>query len=339
MDDPLRELANRERLAFVGVAKNCGKTTTLNGLLRRRESAPPALLSLGIDGEEEDVLLGTTKPPILVQPGQWIVTARRYVEDATARLSIVASLGLETPLGEVYLCQVRTAGALVLAGLRQRQEVLRALDLLRAHQVSSSWLDGAYGRISGAHPDLQNAVVLSTGAIAGPGLEATLAATTHLLDRLTTPGTTGATEVELICAAIKENRVLYKTASPDHQSLRRRSALLGLKELHHPDSPALTALAIPGLISDRVAEELLAITVPENCPLLIPDGTVLHLSPRHLRRLRERFTLQALHPIEVAAISYNPTILGTPALAPQALKEALCDVAPPGCYVFDPLKS
>ena len=65
------------RLALVGVAKNCGKTTTLNYLLGSGvcSGRVVGLVSIGIDGESADLLIGTKKPPIHVAAGQWVLPA------------------------------------------------------------------------------------------------------------------------------------------------------------------------------------------------------------------------------------------------------------------------
>src|SRR5690554_2852378 len=77
------------RLAVVGVAKNCGKTTTLNALIEKHRDRPVGLVSVGIDGEQSDVLLGTEKPAIVVEEGHWVVSAEQALSRSTAPLEYV----------------------------------------------------------------------------------------------------------------------------------------------------------------------------------------------------------------------------------------------------------
>ncbi len=327
------EISSRSRLAVVGVAKNCGKTTTLNYLLRKRVGPPPALISIGVDGESEDILLGTSKPPIEVQPGQWVVTAQQAAERSTARLEYIQPLGIETPLGEVLACRVVDRGTVMLAGLRHRREVLRALEILEESGCEDIWIDGAYGRVAGAHPSVTDAVVISTGAIAAAGVDGVVERTRDLISRLVLPPVEDKAQRSVLEYAIAEDRAFLLDEEKGAVALPARSALIGLSRARKSWTPTIKAVAVPGLVSDRVAEELLA--ARSEGVLLIPDGTVLHLDRRLWRRLRQEWTVRALHPIEVAGISYNPTSITSSAVKDEVLAGALRE-AWPGLSVFNP---
>ena len=335
MKAELQSLADRDRLALVGVAKNCGKTTTLNGLLRWRQKPPPALISIGVDGEQEDVLLGTAKPAIGVQAGQWIITARKAAEQASASLQYVRSVGIDTPLGEVLACQVREPGNVILAGVKHRREILRALEVLGEEGVEAVWIDGAYGRISGAHPEVCEAVVISTGAIVGATLEEMIGKTEALLTRLEVPAIEERQHREVMERALSEERVYFFDRIMGAVPLPLKSAMLGLSRARDQWRGEVEAVAIPGLVSDRVAEELLGLD-PRGRVLLIADGTVLHLSGRIWRRLRKHWRVEALRPIEVAGISYNPTALSGDRFEAEAIESGLRKSYPEG-VLFNPL--
>ena len=53
-------------VCLAGMCKNAGKTTALNVLIRgaRERGVTLALTSIGRDGEREDLVTGTNKPPI-----------------------------------------------------------------------------------------------------------------------------------------------------------------------------------------------------------------------------------------------------------------------------------
>lgn len=320
----------------MGVAKNCGKTTTLTALLRRRDEALPGLLSIGVDGEEEDVLLGTNKPPIRVNEGQWVVTARQCAEQALARLEYVMPVGIDTPLGEVYVCEVKSEGGVVLAGLRQRGEVEKAMGCMRAAGVEAVWLDGAYGRVSGAHPALGMEVVLCTGAIAGATLAKALQATGHLYERFVLSAV-GSEEARGLVERAEADRRVYVRHAGEVKGLASRSALLGLKEVEELGTSQLESVAIPGLISDRVAEELLSLAGSVRRELLVPDGTVFHLKERLFRRLRRRWDIQVLRPIQVVGVSVNPTRNGGEQVPAEEFRAGVRDLVGDEVVVFDPL--
>lgn len=344
--------SNLRRIAFVGVAKNCGKTTTFNHVLRR---LPPAervgLMSIGIDGEAHDVLLGTPKPHIVVEPGAYVATAQRAVEGCTARLEYVHSLGIETPLGEVFVGRVTSPGNVVLAGLRHRDDYLRALAAFEAEGLDRVLIDGAYGRTIAAHADLSDAVVVSTGAVVAAGtsdvsgdgaIETIVARTSELLERLTMPVVEDEAHRALLTRALETRATLLGYDDGRTGQLPAASALVGLASAGGLWTPDVDAIAIPGLVSDRVAELLLAtpprITSSGVRPrtLLVPDGTAFHLEPRLWRRLCAGWDVRVLRSAVVVGISINPTSVQGHRVDEQRLREAL-EARWEGVAVFNPL--
>lgn len=331
--DKLHQIASHNRLAIVGVAKNCGKTTTLNALLKMRRGPMPGLLSIGIDGEAEDVLFGTSKPSINVVSGQWLVTAQLAAQRSTARLEYIRSLNAVTPLGELFICRARTAGEVLLAGLRHRQEVIEAIQALNEEGCQAVWIDGAYGRVAGAHPSVTQAVVVSTGAIVAPSVEAVVEHTEDLISRLILTEAKEELHQEALLMSKEQGRCVLIDSKRGAIALPTRSALLGLSKLRQQWSKSAKGLAIPGLISDRVAQELLALG--SGYTLLIPDGTVLHLDRRLWRRLQKSWNVRVQKTIPVVAMSFNPSSISGPGLDNKQLGQALMQRWP-ALTVFNP---
>ncbi|TVQ19713.1 MAG: hypothetical protein EA382_16050, partial [Spirochaetaceae bacterium] len=75
----LDAIAEHRRIAVVGLAKNAGKTTTLNALTAQASGAGMrvAICSIGRDGEREDILTRLPKPAITVPSGSYCVTTDR----------------------------------------------------------------------------------------------------------------------------------------------------------------------------------------------------------------------------------------------------------------------
>lgn len=322
--DGIDEIAGRERLAIVGVAKNCGKTTTLNFLLHRRRELglePPALVSVGIDGESKDLLLGTEKPSIHVRRRQWIATAEGVIERGTAAVEYVAATGFSTPLGEVLICRVRDEGTILLAGLGHRRQVVTVTEKMVRLGAQAVWIDGAYGRVIGAHPDLSDAVIISTGAVIGSDVEMVAEKTRDLVSRLALPEVTRSGDRIAIEGAIEKGRPFIVDGEQGVQPLETTSALLDLEPLLERQNAALEAVAISGLVSDRVLESL--ISLGRGFRLLVPDGTVIHADEDLWRRFCESWKVLALRPGRVVGISYNPTSVTGRRLDGQLLKAAI----------------
>lgn len=332
----IAEIAASSRLAIVGVAKNCGKTTTLNYLMGRRTGDLPGLVSIGVDGEREDVLLGTFKPPIAVKGGQWVATAEKAAQRSSAHLEYVRNLGIETPMGDVIACRVLEDGNVMLAGLRHRREVQKAVDALIELGANAVWIDGAYGRVAGAHPAVSGTAIVSTGAVVGATVDDVVKGTEDLVSRLMLPEIKDGEFLELARRAQRDNRVYLFDENEGGIALADRSALIGLGRARKMWTPSVRAIAIPGLVSDGVARELLAVAGDRT--LLLPDATVLHMEGRRWRRLSKTWRIEVADPVSVVGISYNPSSPAEKNLSAVDLERAL-STRWPELVIFDPYDS
>lgn len=333
-------LAHR-RVALVGVAKNCGKTTTLNFLLSHLpKETVTGLLSIGIDGESHDVLLGTAKPKISVAAGQWVVTARHALKESTARVEYVESLGIETPLGQVFLGRVEEEGHIILAGLRHRQDLELALARMEAQGVEFILIDGAYGRVMGAHSEVAQGVIFSTGAVVGSSPAKILERTVALVSRWEIPVVEHPRHRALIEQAIEEDRALLgHREGPDSPAaplaLPAASALVGLSRARDLWKETTDALAVPGLVSDSIVEELLTLGLNRRT-LLIPCPTSIHVAEGLWRRFTKRWDVRVLRSCVIHAISINPTSVQGHGVDGEVLCGMLAERWP-GLPIFDPM--
>lgn len=308
----LDSLLDAQRIAVIGVAKNCGKTTTLNFLMElyalQVSAEPLAVCSVGIDGESADLLIGTPKPPVRVVSGIWCVSVESAFDQSDARVEFVEDLGIETPLGRLVIARVLQGGDVILAGVRHRADLHTIRDRLAAHGVQRVVVDGAYGRIAAAHADVVDAVIISTGAIVHRRPDQVIARTRELVERLTLPEVESEWQTELLEASLRDDRALLGGPKIAPIELEALSALVALPKSRHLWTRDVEAIAIPGLVSDRVLESL--IKVGSGRTLLIPDGTSLQTDAARLSRFRKSWRLRVGHSQRVLGISVNPTSIG-----------------------------
>jgi uncharacterized NAD-dependent epimerase/dehydratase family protein len=76
-------------LGIAGTAKNTGKTTTLQAVVRaiRRSGTGVYLTSIGYDGEEVDTVTGLPKPKVVVEEGDMVATALSFLRSSPANKS------------------------------------------------------------------------------------------------------------------------------------------------------------------------------------------------------------------------------------------------------------
>lgn len=326
------------RVSFIGVAKNCGKTTALIASLALAHEAGlnPGLVSIGVDGEPHDLLIGTPKPTIAARPGQWLVSAADALTQSTARVEFVRPLGWSGPMGEVVLARVLSPGDVMLAGIRHMRDLALAEAALASVGAAPVFIDGAYGRVASAFTD--GAILVATGAIVSPSPAELLQITSDLIDRLTLAPIPDA-YVEAAHTALATDHTHLIRADHTTRATKNASALLALSRERHIWDEDIAALVIPGLVSDRVLEELLAAPRRADAAprtLILSSGAALQGAPRLWRRLlRGGWRITAQTRSELVAIAVNPTSITGQRIDPDALIPPL-RARYPGVAVFDP---
>lgn len=150
-------------LGIAGTAKNTGKTTTLNAVLREaeRNGVRTAITSIGYDGEEFDHLTGLPKPRVTVTEGMLVATAVKTLRGATAGIEQVGGTGVATALGEVVLVRVTRPGLIPLAGPPTGVGVTTVARAIEQAGTDLCMVDGAFGRM--APFAVLDGVILATG--------------------------------------------------------------------------------------------------------------------------------------------------------------------------------
>jgi hypothetical protein len=331
------DLLQTDRVAVIGVAKNSGKTTTLNTLIGTRVSrtSPFGLVSIGIDGESVDALLGIEKPTLWLPEGTLIASAHRALEASKARFEYLEALGFSTPLGETVVARVRQSGDVLLAGMRHRGDVRHACDRLEDWGAGRVFIDGAYDRMSAASGEVAGGVILSTGAILGARVETIVKKTRPWLERIQLSAADG--EAMSLIEQALETEAVWARWSDDEVTRSPGSALRGLDELPRSEGH-LEALAIPGLVSDSVVESLLTLQAEctvERPTLTLRDPTVFRLDPETWHRLKSVWDLRVASGTRLLGVAVNPTGVRGERVSRRALIDGLSDHCK--CPVFDPL--
>jgi hypothetical protein len=166
------------RIAFLGLAKNAGKTTALTAVLAElhRAGVPAGATSAGRDGEEFDAITGEPKPRFRVFPGQLIASASTTFDAASFPLSELATLPFATRFGPVQLRRADGEGELEVIGPSTASQMALTAAALEAAGAELVLLDGAVGRRAFAAGRVSDGIVLSVGMSAGDSLPAVLAA-------------------------------------------------------------------------------------------------------------------------------------------------------------------
>lgn len=157
-------IQNINSLAVVGLAKNVGKTVTLNWLIDNLyRSRCLAVTSIGLDGEGLDQVTKTEKPEITLHEGMLFTTAEGQYRGRQL-CSEILGIGEMTACGRLVTAKVREKGKVIITGPATTAGISRLLDEYKTRKVDLALVDGALSRLSLASPAITDGLVLATGA-------------------------------------------------------------------------------------------------------------------------------------------------------------------------------
>ncbi len=136
---------------IIGSEKNAGKTTFLNYALAemRKNGISPAFLTIGVDGEKQDLIFGNPKPQIYSEAGDYLVTTAAMSEKSDALFEIHAVFPVQTVLGRLVLVKTQRGGYIELVGPEANAQLAAIIDFLRSEkQITTIVVDGAVNRIT-----------------------------------------------------------------------------------------------------------------------------------------------------------------------------------------------
>lgn len=160
-------LKNYKTISIVGMAKNAGKTVTLNALLDEiyENGNKVGLTSIGRDGESKDIVTTTVKPMIYAYENTLIATSENLFELSEAKLEILEVTDFTTSMGRIVIGKVIHPGYVQIAGPCNNTEINLVNKKMMAYGAEYIIVDGAIDRKSTASPAITDATILSTGAV------------------------------------------------------------------------------------------------------------------------------------------------------------------------------
>lgn len=290
-------------ISVIGLAKNVGKTTTLNFLMecaRRDGSMRLGITSSGWDGEAYDSITGQPKPRIVTPLGTLIATTENCLAASTLNYRTVKKTGMSTSLGEVFIIECTGEGRVEVAGPTTISELCEVRDMMSSVGAELILFDGALNRKASASPNVCQAMIVATGMNAGYNLEEVNRATAFWLEIFSLPAWEG-------------NRPLY-SAGEDRKALfldrngNMCSTCAAADIMEGRGIPEFSDgyVVLTGAFTDIICEVLLK--AKGSFDIVIEDATRVFISPHSLRRLKKRGSriIQISH-TDVIGVTTNPT--------------------------------
>jgi len=291
-------------LCIAGNAKNAGKTTVLNELVKAHPDWVLGLSSIGLDGEEEDIVSFLPKPRVHLPPGSLAGIAEDCLRQTEAELEVLARSGVMTAMGEVLITRTIRPGNCLLGGPSTVQGMDRVLALLFGHGAQKLLIDGAFSRQS--HAAVGEGLVYVVGAHQSPVMEQVVGSAALALRKLSLPGVP-----EHLNFLMDERRVgwldgdlVFHPFYPDGES---GFCPEWLEQL--PKDAAW--LYMPGAVGEDMLAALVSRRRSLHCGFIVHSPLSLVMGDTALRKLflLDR-PLRALKPVKVAFVAINPVSPG-----------------------------
>jgi len=288
-------LAPYRTISIIGMAKNAGKTTTLNHLITNfhQENTSLALTSVGRDGERTDIVTKTAKPEIFVFQGTFIATAEGLLSLCDITKEIVMLTNINTPMGRVVVVRALSDGFVQLGGPSITTQIADLLEHLPTDKVI---VDGAISRKTLASPSVTEATILCTGAGLSRNMNTVIEETRHAVEMLTIP-------------KLEDPRILAELEQvTDEKTAIQRGYLY-----------------LPGAVSDTFVRNFIMSNANlKGLYLIAEDPSKLFIKPDTYQKLLLReVVLTVRTPIHLVGLTVNPVSPYSVGFDPRAFLEQM----------------
>src|SRR6056297_2059782 len=313
MDSKSSELIinkNIKTVSIIGLAKNTGKTVTLNQLIEELylKGYKLGLLSYGRDGESIDLITGQAKPPVKVYPGSFFITAERALNGAEIKYKKIKSTDISSTMGNVNLYQSLSEGVLQLVGINRLSQLIYVRDLL-LNKVDYLLIDGALDRRSSALPKISGAVVLSTGAVIGKDLNDVVDKTKYEVAKLKLPTLTNTDDLVTLQRFDQNKESVLWTDEDEIISFKTPTSLLLLNEIEDylkESERGVKYIFINGAFTNTISRRIINLN-KDDITVIIPDSTKMFLDKIEYNKLvKNNIKLKVLYPLNLIALTINP---------------------------------
>jgi hypothetical protein len=329
----LELIAPARRLAFVGLAKNTGKTETLTCALRELQQSGRCVgvTSVGRDGEERDVIdIRIEKPRIELPAGSLVATTEALLRAGAVAHEPLVHTGVRTPLGRVVVARLLARGTVEVAGPSAAQDVRAVADAMLAHGAERVLIDGAVDRRAASSPAVSDGLVMSTGAALHEVIEQVVLRTRDAVDLVRLPEM-GDPRIRAIAASQRASVLVGEDDSepvalhPQFVLTSTADDIAGLLRAH----PDARHLVVRGALCEPFLEELLRAARGRELQLTVADATKVFLAHRGCDFYRRQgLSLHVLAPIELLALTVNPVAPQSHSFDSQRLRALLEDAIP-----------
>lgn len=300
-----------ETISIVGMAKNAGKTVTLNTILDEacEEGINVGLTSIGRDGEKQDIVTYTEKPMIYAYEGTIIATSEILFELSEAMMEILEITDFFTPMGKIVIARVITAGYVQIAGPCSNSEIMSTSKLMKTFGAELIIVDGAIDRKSTASPTITDATILSTGAVLSRDMQKSIEQTVYQVELFNIKKVENHSIRAIADEAIRVKETILIDEDGESTPLDIKTALGAGGKIASSLKDETKYVVIPGSLVSKTVSDLIKTNIHyKHISLIIRDATRIFISYRdYLYFKKMGVSINVVDKIELIAVSINPT--------------------------------
>lgn len=303
-------IKNYTIVSIIGLAKNTGKTTTLNHLIREAndEGLPIGITSIGRDGEPIDVVTETEKPRIYVSKGTLVATATDLLELGTAKVAVLQVTNYRTALGNVVIGRVKAPGTIQIGGPQSLEEIREVANTMLSLGAKLVLLDGAIDRKSSASPFISEAAMLSTGAALSKDMKKVIDETKHAINIFNLPQIEKSKASEIILGLIEKNKIAIIDDDLNIKEIELETALGAGRIIGLQIKEDSKYLVIPGSLVAKTIDEIISANRHKSIEIVVKDSTKIFVTSKEYdRHTKQGVRIKVLEGINLIGLTLNPT--------------------------------
>ncbi len=302
------EESNLNIISIIGMAKNAGKTVTLNNIIKEAyaKGYNLAILSYGRDGEEVDAITRQNKPRIFIPPETVFITTSKAYACSIIIARKLANTGIKTILGNVNIYKTgANSGYCELTGVNTVSQINKIKKLI-PEGIDLILIDGALDRKSSVMPD--KGFILATGAVAGDNEKEVIENTVDVVEKLTLARITD--------LGLRDNVKKTYAAESDavvdcNNNLKLFSSALSFNNIEKiknvSNSKKIKAVILKGALVDSFVEKLQPFKNLRGSKIIVKDGTKIFLN-HHSLNILKKYNIQIVvaRSLKLLGITVNP---------------------------------
>lgn len=297
-------------ISIVGMAKNTGKTVTLNHLIEEaiEENITIGITSIGRDGESVDLVTETEKPKVFVEENTIVATTTDVLPLGDAKVELIKVTDFRTPLGAIVIGRVKDSGYIQIAGPQRVKEAKEISQIMLQLGAEFVIIDGALDRMSSAAPSVSEGTILSTGATLSRDMNKVIEETLHAVTLFKLPEVEDESTRCIIEEIMESGRVSTIDSEGKITPIKVKTALSCGNIIGDHIGKNTEYVVLPGSLVKNTIEDMIRTTKRyKDVTLVVKDGTKIFIQPRDWLRFKKYgIVVKVLNSINLVAITTNP---------------------------------